>query len=285
MAVNSSSSSLPSLHHCSSSTATFDVATAFDITHICLLLPLSLLILYLGLQQWRKQRSFAATSHFDIFIYNSAALELIYVLGTMFYYCANFLGLSEMMIVGIYLTSFVIPGETFFHMLTCGERYLAVVHPVTYQGLRHLEGVRIRNLFIGCVWLLCLGWMGPGDMAGAKGRLDQSKQRAFCTITVITWVLWLSFIGFLVCVALDSSHLLSYNPSGMAGNSAAFLHYFHHCSDATFGFIIAIVFNVAKFSLHLPPSRPIPGSPTMVAATTGRDRGILFALLWKFQTC
>ncbi|KAK2863361.1 hypothetical protein Q5P01_002894 [Channa striata] len=251
MAANLSTSSFDNFHHCSSSTTANYIATAFDITQISLLLPLYLTVLYLGHQKWRQQRSFATTSHSDIFTYNLAAIELLYALGATFYYCTSYFGLSELTILWFSLCSIVIPGETCFHILTCVERYLAVVHPVTYLGLRRVGGVRIRNVSIGCVWLLCLGWMGiiavyspgfpfilyfiflafslvvvsfcslsvlcvlirsgPGDMAGGRARVDQSKQRAFHTITAITAVLWLFFIGFLVCVALDSSNLLSYN--------------------------------------------------------------------------
>lgn len=47
-------------------------------------------------------------------------------------------------------------GETMFHILTCVECYIAVIHPVTYRGLKNDHRVRIRNVVISCVWLLCL---------------------------------------------------------------------------------------------------------------------------------
>ncbi|KAK2899528.1 hypothetical protein Q8A73_012657 [Channa argus] len=74
MAVNSSSSSL-SIYYCLDSPLAFSVSIVFIITHLSLLLPLSLLVFYLGLCRWQQQRSFATTSHSDIFTYNSAAIE------------------------------------------------------------------------------------------------------------------------------------------------------------------------------------------------------------------
>lgn len=40
--------------------------------------------------------------------------------------------------------------------LTCAERYLAVVHPVTYLDLKNAKGVCIRNSAIGSCWLLSI---------------------------------------------------------------------------------------------------------------------------------
>lgn len=40
------------------------------------------------------------------------------------------------------------PGLTLLHLL--------VVHTVTYRGLKQMVGVKIRNVSIGCIWLLCL---------------------------------------------------------------------------------------------------------------------------------
>ncbi|KAI3376422.1 hypothetical protein L3Q82_016443 [Scortum barcoo] len=106
------------------------ISGAFAITKFFLQLPLSIFILHLGHQRWRQQRSFKTTSHSDFFTLHMAALELISELGSA------------------------------FHILTCVERYLAVVHPVTYLGLKQSGGIRIRNISTGCVWLLCFGWMG-----------------------------------------------------------------------------------------------------------------------------
>ena len=59
--------------------------------------------------------------------------------------------------MGFFLWNLTWYVKTFFHMLTCVERYLAVVHPVIYLSLRRERGIRIRNISFGCVWLLSFG--------------------------------------------------------------------------------------------------------------------------------
>ena len=246
MSVNSSSSHL---YTCLDSRAGLIISVAYSVTKNILILPLSTFVLYLGHQRWRRQRSFATTSHSDIFTYNMAAVELICAFGGIAFFCGVYTGLSELVRVELYAYFMVFPGEMFFHILTCVERYLAVVHPVTYMGLRQSGGVKIRNISIVCVWLLSFGWSGvaggidlpyipifcalvvasvvvsfcslsvlrvlirpgPGEVGGDRERVDQSKQRAFHTITTIMGVLWLWFAGFLVCLALKYSNLLNYN--------------------------------------------------------------------------
>lgn len=136
-----------------------------------------------------------------------------------------------MMEVGIFLFSFNFSGQVFFHLLTCVERYLAVVHPFIYRSLWKEKAIRIRNAIIVWVWLLCLASLGiiaqkdkmasetifyvcimpmllvmslcnlnillvlnrarPGDTRHPQA--DQSKMRAFYTILLITAVLLLKF--------------------------------------------------------------------------------------------
>lgn len=129
-------------------------------------------------------------------------------------------------------------GQAMFHILTCVEHYLAVVHPITYLHLKQAGKVRIRNICTGCVWLLSFGWLavycvcssdhtfilylcimafiliiisfssisvlcvlkrpGPGEVGGDSKRVDQSKQRAFYTILAIMGVLLFGFVGNLI---------------------------------------------------------------------------------------
>ncbi len=252
MSANSSSTSNSSnfpFYYCSNSKVSFNISIAIGVVRTILTLPLYTLVLYLGHQRWRQQRSFKTTSHSDIFTYHMAALDLIWIMGFCFYFCGTYANLSEMIIVALCALFISFYGEASFHLLTCVERYLAVVHPITYMRLRQSDGVRIRNISIRCVWLLCFGSMGvmvlympnyptipffcllvfslivvsfcslsvlcvlihPGPGKGDKEKefVDQSKRRAFHTITAIMAVLWLWFAGLLVSVALNASPLLS----------------------------------------------------------------------------
>ncbi|KAI4800461.1 hypothetical protein KUCAC02_009688 [Chaenocephalus aceratus] len=47
-----------------------------------------------------------------------------------------------------------------FQILSCVERYLAVVHPLIYLVLKQVSGVRIRNIATAYIWLLCFGGLG-----------------------------------------------------------------------------------------------------------------------------
>ncbi|KAK2899520.1 hypothetical protein Q8A73_012649 [Channa argus] len=149
-------------------TATF-ILTSMLITNILLLFPLLLSVFYLGLQRWMKQRSGSATSvmsQSDFFTYNMAALELISILGSWLYRFGSYVdGLQQFGKSFLYTTS---PAQSLFHLFTCVERYLAVVHPITYLGLKQA---------------------GPGEVSRDRERVDQSKQRAFHTIVAIMWTM------------------------------------------------------------------------------------------------
>ncbi len=219
--------------------STFNV-TAYTITIILLLLPLCILVLHLGLQRWRQQRT--TMKHSDLFTYHMVFMELINVFGFSLSCCGVYAKISQMISVGIFAFSVNVTGLMFFHILTCVERYLAVVHPITYLSLRTAKGIRIRNITIGCVWLICfaasgLTWVkdkfsitiiyffdmciaitavsfcslsvlcvlirpGPGDGGGDRQRVDKSKLRAFYTIMVILGVLLFRFGGNMLALAL-----------------------------------------------------------------------------------
>eukprot|EP00064_Thunnus_orientalis_P023645 superscaffoldBa00009152_g23897 len=254
MSVNTSLS--PLQYHCFDSRASVFIFTTFNVTKIFLLLPLFILILYLGYQRWRRQHTSTTTSHSDIFTYHMVAIELNSLLASILFICGSYTNLPGMAKVGIYVANMTFPGQMFFHILTCVERYLAVVHPITFLGLRKAGGVRIRNICIGCVWLLSFGWIGvtalyapnipiiplfcflvfsliivsfcslsavcvlirsgPGEGGTNREQPHRSKQRAFHTIMTIMAVLWLWFLGILVCVALDESPLLTHSDGCVA---------------------------------------------------------------------
>ncbi|KAF3837460.1 hypothetical protein F7725_004924 [Dissostichus mawsoni] len=85
--------------------------------------------------------------------------------------------------------------QQYFHVLTCVERYLAVVHPIIFLKLRGNRAVRIRNVTIVCVWLLCFGAIGlrnlPEDQIHGVSYLWTSLFLfviLFCSLSVV-WVL------------------------------------------------------------------------------------------------
>lgn len=254
MSSNSSPPSNPALSELfdgSNSTACLSIIMGFHVIKIFGLLPLYILVLYLCHQPWRHRRSFQPMSHADVFTYHLAVMELLWPLGTIFYYCGLLSNIPEMKRWSNFVFSIVFYGEGLFHLLTCVERFLAVVCPITYLGLKNMRGVRIRNISIGCVWLVCvllssltnlfssealvilysfltflsipisfcslsvlcvLIRPGPGEGDRDK-RVVQSKQRAFFTITAIMLMLWLWFVGIVFSTILANSHLLSNSDS------------------------------------------------------------------------
>ncbi|XP_061566520.1 uncharacterized protein LOC133420748 [Cololabis saira] len=215
---------------CLSSKPSSIVLLFFNATNAFLHLTFSTFIIHHGLQQWWQKQpssSRAAMSHSDCFSYNLATMELISVIGCFITCCVNYWEDREVMSVVSYTTlCFIWFGEMLFHLLTCIERYLAVVHPITYLSLRNKRGIRIRNISIGCVWLfsavgtsfffvnffiitsVCvlifavtmvsfcslsvlrvLIRPGPGEQVGDKKRGNKSKKRAFYTILAILGVL------------------------------------------------------------------------------------------------
>ncbi|XP_043954809.1 uncharacterized protein LOC122821039 [Gambusia affinis] len=214
-----------------------------------LLLPLSCFILFLGLQKRRQQRAFRTAAHADVFTFHLAVMELLWVFGFFCHICAEHLSILEIKTVGFWPASFTFYGEMLFHILTCAERYVAAVHPVVYLRAKGSCGVRIRNISIASVWLLCLILIGlsealpirtrtvplycllvvtltvtsscsasvlcalvhpgPGDGGAERERLDRSKQRAFHTITAISGMQWFWFVGLLISTALTKTSLLN----------------------------------------------------------------------------
>lgn len=232
---------------CKNSTAGPLFFTAFTITNVLILLPLYLFILYLGLQRWWRQRSSAPMSHSDVFTYHMVTIEQFSVLGSVLQCCGIYSDVPDIFIGGAYLFISNLCGEFWFHLLTCLERYLAVVHPVTYLRLRSAKGIRMRDIIIGCCWLLSFAlpgvihvdpflatavfvfvsvttlivtlfcslsvlWVlirpGPGEVVGRREQVDESKLRAFYTIMIILGVLVLRYMGCILSAALQISSQL-----------------------------------------------------------------------------
>ncbi|KAJ0006172.1 hypothetical protein NQD34_013445, partial [Periophthalmus magnuspinnatus] len=122
-----------------------------------LYLPLFLYVLYVGYKRHRNQRSASVSSHSDVITFHTVALELCSIGFSCLHLSGYFTGPTYWARVGGNTVSLCLVGQALFHCLTCVERYLAVVHPITYLRLKKKGGVTIRNISIGCVWLLSLG--------------------------------------------------------------------------------------------------------------------------------
>lgn len=231
---------------CAKYIASIVIYTAYTIANI-FLLPVYILILYMGFQRWRHQPSAPArqsTSHSDFFTFHLITVEILCLFASLVTCLGIYIFSVTLLRLGMLVSGITFPGQTLFHCLTCVERYLAVVHPITYMRLRETGGVRVRNISIACVWLLCFGWVGltglylpefpvipllymmgisviiillcclsvlrvltrsgPGDVGGNKERVDQSKQRAFHIICAIMVTLLLRFFGLLLGFGLSN---------------------------------------------------------------------------------
>ncbi|MED6284891.1 hypothetical protein CHARACLAT_023514 [Characodon lateralis] len=204
------------------------IYTTFIAINVVFFLPLFIFILCYGFQQWWKKgskSSASAVSNSDCFTYHMVIMELIGVTGCIISFGGIYCGELKAVKAGTTLFSFTWYGEGFFQNLTCVEHFLAVVHPITYLTLRNKGGIRIRNVAVGCVWLLCFVGMGlaikdnyiimdsciilltitvtpyccltvlwvlnhpgPGEQGTWQERADQSKQRAFYTVLAIMGV-------------------------------------------------------------------------------------------------
>uniref|UniRef100_A0A3B3IFJ6 G-protein coupled receptors family 1 profile domain-containing protein n=1 Tax=Oryzias latipes TaxID=8090 RepID=A0A3B3IFJ6_ORYLA len=247
MSVNSSDHHLVNSGICPTCQVNEQLKFCFYAIKTILILPLCTSVLYLGFQRWRRQRSVKSVSHSDVLTFHLAAMELFWGPGMICYLCGTYLDNFLTRLIGSCVFSLVFYGEMFFHMLTCVDRYLAVVHPIVYVRLRSTQGVKIRNACITSAWLIGLvcfyidssgnsviismlcfltfpiiiatycslsvlcalirPW--PGEGGGEKERVDQLKRRAFHTITAILGVLCLWFVGLLVGIAVSQSPLIS----------------------------------------------------------------------------
>lgn len=163
------------------------VFTAFTLMYFLLSFPPCLYVLSLALQRWWQQRSSRATtvtSPADVFTFHVAAITLIGVCGCLLL-CCGLHGNSLFVVYGGWCSwLFSWYGETFFHTLTCLERYLAVAHPIVYLKLKSERGIFIRNTSFVCVWVFCLArtlMIGTYIVSGVLDILGQ----IFCLMIAI----------------------------------------------------------------------------------------------------
>lgn len=142
------------------------VTTALTATYVLFLLPVHIYVLYLGVKRWRRQSASKAASHSDFLAYHAVLVELIGIFGFVLVCCGIHAGLTNLTVTGIRLLAVQFVGQLLFQILTCTERYLAVVHPVAYMRQKNLRGIRIRNIIVGCSWLLCFSAI---DLLSMKG--------------------------------------------------------------------------------------------------------------------
>ncbi|KAJ0039353.1 hypothetical protein NL108_018082, partial [Boleophthalmus pectinirostris] len=216
--------------------SSYTILMSFSVTDVAVLLPFCLGVWFLGLQRrcWQKQNS-----HLDVFTYHMVTMEMVGVVA-----CAVYLyGFVQTQILMIFTALEVYAnttyGQVYFHILTCLDRYVAVVHPIVYMRLKERGGTRLRNSLIGCVWFLfivkffhdfeyviqlfCLGFSIAVVMfcnfavlyvllrppPGERVHISQSKMRAFKTIVLILCALLFRMIPHLSVLGFFDSNLLS----------------------------------------------------------------------------
>lgn len=141
--------------------------TAFIVTYILFILPVYIYVLYLGFKQWRQQSAGAAASHSDFLAYQAVFVELTSLLGTILVCAGSHAKHTALAVVGIRLLGVQFTGQLLFQILSCAERYFAVIHPVAYMRQKNSRGIRIRNVVVGFCWLLCFSSISLQSVEGA----------------------------------------------------------------------------------------------------------------------
>lgn len=231
-ASSTDTQSFVSLYQCDQSLVANYIIITFTITSVVFLLPVYIFILHLGFKQWQQQSfSTMAMSHFDFFTYHMVLFEVLSIFASIFICCGRNTNNEHLMLMGLVLTAVSQTGQLCLHILTCAERHLAVVHPLTYLSLKGRRWIRARNVTISFVWLLsilmiinifqlrsndkylvaiipvaftlfpvlvfCLSVLrvlirsGPGEGNGGRQLIDQSKLRAFYVIVGVLVVMLL----------------------------------------------------------------------------------------------
>uniref|UniRef100_A0AAV2KPT4 Uncharacterized protein n=1 Tax=Knipowitschia caucasica TaxID=637954 RepID=A0AAV2KPT4_KNICA len=111
--------------------------------------PTFISVTFFAFRKWKWHRS--TITHSDVFTFHMVVMELLNLVGS---------GLSFVRLMwrpnlsesGIGLKYFASIGVMWLHILTCVERYMAVVHPITYLRLKKRGGVTIRNISLGWAW-------------------------------------------------------------------------------------------------------------------------------------
>ncbi|KAG7497663.1 hypothetical protein JOB18_041526 [Solea senegalensis] len=128
--------------------------STFSITNDLGLLLLFVLVLLLDCHQRRTQRCVSAVRDVVV-VYNSMAMQLEELSGVAFFFFASYTKQPHLIWPASTIIGSGSHGQLLLHLLTCVECYVAVVHPVFFMGLRKKGVVKLRNMCLCCVWLLC----------------------------------------------------------------------------------------------------------------------------------
>ncbi|KAJ0055678.1 hypothetical protein NL108_009640 [Boleophthalmus pectinirostris] len=135
------------------SVTTYSLLTAWVCVYT-LFVPLFIFVLFVGFQQFRSKTS--ATSNFDVFTINITIMEILNIIAAYVYFSGFYSKNLHIKSMGRYLGLVATTGQVVFHNLTCGERYLAVVHPITYLHFKKWGGVKVGKIRSGCAWVMSI---------------------------------------------------------------------------------------------------------------------------------
>lgn len=170
------------------------MTAALTLTNTLFFLPLHAYVLHQGFRRWRLPA--AAGSHSDFLAYQAVLVEMISTFGFILICCGVQAKHTHLAVTGISISAVQFSGELVFQILTCAERYLAVIHPVAYLGLKNSRGIRLRNAVVGCCWLLCVSAV---SMLFIQGR---AANGAFYFALLSCSLAAVSFFSFSVLRAL-----------------------------------------------------------------------------------
>ncbi|XP_028822116.1 G-protein coupled receptor 4-like [Denticeps clupeoides] len=169
------------------------------------------------------------------FALNAGVVEILACAGSVFYPLTSFPFPSK---AAYFCTGFIIVGRPLFQCCVCVERYLAVLHPLTFLRIRPLK-YRLVITTVGwlvtlafclfsmlaahtLIWyvslpiflvkiLCCLAILkalkrrGPGDGGQERERANQAKMKAFKIILVILMSMFVTYVPVVILSGVQSN--------------------------------------------------------------------------------
>ncbi|KAJ0055650.1 hypothetical protein NL108_008811, partial [Boleophthalmus pectinirostris] len=106
---------------------------------------------------FKKKKKSIQLSHSDIFTSHTLIMEVVNMVGSCIVFYGIYVSTRDTLVsVAICVSMLTRCVQMFYHCLTCVERYLAVVHPITYLCLKNRGGVLV-NTCVGFAWLFSSG--------------------------------------------------------------------------------------------------------------------------------